>query len=1588
MDDIYQTTDQWKERALRKIGQVSGKWTAWVELDKIPQLPARRPIEPVKPTSDDLFAHFKEHLRSQRLAIKRVEDPNAKLEVIPVPSNYDCLVEYNERKAQFDIEWVEYERQVKLANQTYPDENRKVFATLLDCISEGSIQELKRSTEGEQYFNEHDSYNFFKLALTHHAYLPPGISSAAVARAKEDFETLRQKAEDSFTDHYNEFRRRYDVLLKTRGAEAGIPYADFDLRDLLLKSLYPPAWNPWKEYRRATGTMPRTYADVAAALKQTESERILETGIAIDPHMPAAHVTKGSPSSSPLCSPTTSKCQCCGTSFTPKKPSHIRCEKCQEDFTLKRSQERRKPKDMTKKKGKVKPKKSIIKKAHTTSVEDGDEASSDDDASDTEPEGKAHFTSFSCTCSPSVTSNHTTADDLIYFDNCSNLNIIRDRSIAIDIRREPVTTRISGSIPGTLSTNLSADIGDLGRGCYNPNFSRNLISEDSVLKAGYRVVRDSQNDPTYVLYKAGRHPLTFRANSEGTFSTTISAFRTHFQDLYTTANHSDIDRSTLIFTKRQRERASLYHHDHAHSLGHTHHDRVIKAIRMGLLINVPYTEADIRNAQIIYGPCPHCARAKGTKHRQTGQYPDIPTRPGEHLAGDLFMIMGILFSIITCRLIKFRCVTRLQNKGATEITRAIRDTLNVWKGYGGRPKVLSWDQEPALVHSAAEIWAQHSLRLRFVPPDSHERTAERDVRTIKEHVYAAILGLNHAVDEEMVEGLVRDTITLFNFLPNSELPDASPRAVLDGERLNYERWRRVYGGQVAEFEIPYPEQGKKGIKREIGYVIGHQGDNPIVRLLPQGKRLVIRSGHIRPLEKSPAIIALIEQGITGAKRQRYNDLLSEIDEFFAEDYDHPEIPVNVPETTLTMRPPHESEGHDHRDTTQEPQSERAQRQDLVLEGRPNDTTPLQEINDTPANEQQDITTQGLNQTPLPADTQVETVPPPLIRISETIRRSARPAARKPPGFYRKLSSGESVADYTACHMRAAESERLYGKEKTHKAGLTEVSNMIATREAALPQDYRKLSKRAIREALPSFMFYKAKDETPEPVPIEQKPKDGWTTVISKKQRKIMKKLERKIRLRARWVGGGHRQKRSDILAERVAPTARSTTHSILLAIASKEGRKLIVGDIPSAYLQAEHKPADGRPVYIIADKHTSSLIAEAHPEYKDFIMDNGTMILKVQKAMYGLVESAWLWYKELEKHLTSIGYSVSSNDRALFYKHVVKNGVRVASNMASVHVDDIASAATPNPEGKALEEEFWNTMEAKWPGIKRQNGPHYRHLSWNIYQDPKSKVITKSQRDYIVDIIKTSGVEKEHNLPCRSNILETDPDSPKLPEQGISTFRSTLQKVAYTRDGRPDIDFAVSYLQSKQSSPSKQDWDDLAHLLGYLKRFPDKTITYNPSNLQLQGYADASFNITEDARSHYGYIVTLGECLISTKGGRIKTVVRSSTEAEISAVNELVSDLLWCRDILEELGYEQKRIIIHEDNQSCITMLQQEPRNFHSKSRHVRVKWAFFREEYEKRTMKLEYCPTNKMIADLFTKPLGGKAHGLHSNRIFTGREP
>ena len=875
-NDTAQTNDQWKLNLLRETGSIAPLWTSYARANKEPKMDITRPREPLKPSDPDIMTALKLEYRTAIAMQTKVA-----LETVPDVSPLVIWEHYQVEKERYDDLSEKFKIKFKEIHETFPQENRKVFSTVEKAMSEASVEDVKRTPAGSTAYEQQDALSFLRLAMEVHDYVSPQISDRACQTARLRFEGYRQPPSATIAEHLAEFKRRLDHYCKVRGDKATDIYKDSELRLHLVGSLHAPAWGEWITARQMTCTMPTTLEAVEAALREEEATRILAN--LREPYadsLPrAAHATRTSDAPAP-CS-----CSECGATFVPKKSIHHRCEQCHKKFAA--DKKKRRDTKGSSPGSDAKPSRPSTRSAHDTEAVRSSEDDGDGD--------QAAWASYATTVSALAT--RLDDHDYIIFDPASNSHVIKDPTLALDLNENGPITRIRGSVSGCIEVRTHGSLGDMGTGPVSTSFTRNLISESAAIAAGYHVYHDSKAANEYRLMKEGRPTLVFKANKEGSYSMTVKEFKAHFPMSYGAANYAnDVDRSQIVFTKSQRERADLYRKHHATTLSHAHDERVIAALENGSLTDVPYTATDIRNAAIMHGPCQHCIRAKGTKHRRTGSYPRTPSSPGELLAGDLFQIMGVLFYLLTCRMVNLRIVIRLKNKSASQIMAATSTAIGVWKGYGMSPKVISWDQEPAMVSSAHEIWSRHGVRLEFTPPDGHEKVAERNVRTIKEHVHASILSLGHAVDDVMLEGIVRDTVTMLNFLPTSEVDRSSPRTILDGERLNYKRWSRFAAGQVGEFEVPYPDH-TSGTRRELGYVLCHQGDNAVVRLLPSGKRTVVRSAHFVPLEKSPAIIQLIEAGIGESQRQRYNDMLAEISEH------HVHMPMALPvpsETTAVV----------------------------------------------------------------------------------------------------------------------------------------------------------------------------------------------------------------------------------------------------------------------------------------------------------------------------------------------------------------------------------------------------------------------------------------------------------------------------------------------------------------------------------------------------------------------------------------------------------------------------------------------------------------------------------------------------------------
>jgi hypothetical protein len=142
-------------------------------------------------------------------------------------------------------------------------------------------------------------------------------------------------------------------------------------------------------------------------------------------------------------------------------------------------------------------------------------------------------------------------------------------------------------------------------------------------------------------------------------------------------------------------------------------------------------------------------------------------------------------------------------------------------------------------------------------------------------------------------------------------------------------------------------------------------------------------------------------------------------------------------------------------------------------------------------------------------------------------------------------------------------------------------------------------------------------------------------------------------------------------------------------------------------------------------------------------------------------------------------------------------------------------------------------------------------------------------------------------------------------------------------------------------------------------------------NIDLRAYADAAYGVHTDAKSHSGIYITLGLGPILWKSIKQKCVTRSSCEAELVALSELASLAIWVRDILRECGELDVRtpVRIMEDNKAAIDLVTNGA-STSDRSRHVHIRNCFVAQFVASGVFEISHCPTEYMIADIFTKPL------------------
>jgi hypothetical protein len=154
-----------------------------------------------------------------------------------------------------------------------------------------------------------------------------------------------------------------------------------------------------------------------------------------------------------------------------------------------------------------------------------------------------------------------------------------------------------------------------------------------------------------------------------------------------------------------------------------------------------------------------------------------------------------------------------------------------------------------------------------------------------------------------------------------------------------------------------------------------------------------------------------------------------------------------------------------------------------------------------------------------------------------------------------------------------------------------------------------------------------------------------------------------IKLKARLVADGRTQDRT-LYSDYWSPTAKTRSVMTCLKLAAVKGWKCAKVDISGAFLCA--KLDENEEVFLQLDRQMSDMLVQHMLELKEYQGTYGTMIVRVDRAMYGLIQSPKLWYKELTNYLVSHGFKICKTDECILVKK--QDGKSI---LLILYVDDI-----------------------------------------------------------------------------------------------------------------------------------------------------------------------------------------------------------------------------------------------------------------------------------------------------------------------------
>jgi hypothetical protein len=1026
-------------------------------------------------------------------------------------------------------------------------------------------------------------------------------------------------------------------------------------------------------------------------------------------------------------------------------------------------------------------------------------------------------------------------------------------------------------------------------------------------------------------------------------------------------NESMYPKREVAAAKQARELSKL--------LGYPSPSDLQSMLHKGGLNNSPVTAVDVQRAQKIYGP--EVAALKG-KTRLSSPTRVTPVPLPRYVTTEITLLSDLMFVEGDCSLVSVASplgllmATHVADKNLPTLRAALDQQIRECRAREFIVTTIWSDPEGAIIKLKSEL-QDANIKLEIASTKKHVPGIEVRIRVIKERCRAILNTLPYLLPRSLLKHLISYVVSRINMVPTTttRLDGVSPREAFIGRKADYKLDCRIAFGTCVQINTFSEPSNSMAPRTELAIALEPTGHiNGSVKFwVWRTKRIVTRESW--PGGELPFSESMIQAINDIAKAE--GNAVGRNPRFMVGNHEVVDIPSKViKDSSSDVRLPLQRKIEDltHVDAGDLP---------VVLLPPASaytkmDLHPAQDLPEEP-----DDSAEG-DHGVSPLEDEAG------IRPSSTSSRDDHhidddnegDEDEKIPTTTNVRFDGDEVL--TPLEKAALDSRRVHRSERAFM--MVDQSEEEENRWRKLEHCFQISVKKAIEKwgdhAMSSIM---AELEQMNSMKVfhpvlkgDLSPKE-WSKIIRchmfLKEKFDAEGIFEKIK--ARLVAGGDQQDRT-IYDSISSPTASLTAVLMVVTIAAREGRVCKVADVTGAYLNALMGDIV---VHMRIDGQLADLLVKIRPDYARYRNGDGSIIVRLDKALYGCIEAAKLWYILLSSTLVN-EYHMTANpyDKCVFNRQTA-SGHQLT---VVVYVDDLFITCS---DPKAVDD-FVRFIQHKFKTITVHDGPILSYLGMRMNFEVPGKV-SVTMPGYVNDLLDNLGVQGSVTTPATAQLLDINQDekaAPVLSVKDAKIFHTIVAKLLYlAKRSRPDILVAVTFLTSRVQRPTSEDQAKLDRILKYLNGTRQLGITLEQHHNFPVAYCDASYGVHHDSKSHTGLFITLGAGPIFVGSTKQKIVVKSSTEAELVALSDSASQIIWTREFMcAQLGENPASFpsaIVMEDNKSTIALLKVDHVQS-QRTKHINIRYFFLKDRMAKGEVFIRYMDTENMIADILTKPLQG----------------